>query len=419
MLGRLASLAEKGIVIGVRAKEAAKSRFEERALGHVEPKGRLFSRAKKAVKSGLKSAQRIEKIREKEDNQANSYAPENRTQVSASQIAKPKPWSENSRWRECALHSSAHRPDFPNNCFDLTIRPVMVRAGIMAHEPRQARIAGQAYVMLTPLCGAKGENMKMKSERRALDKIYKRRNRYEIPEWQRDEVWPVSKKQNLIDSILRDWKLPKFYFLKTNDNPESFDVVDGQQRLSAIFEYLDNELQLSPKSADKFGGSYYKDLSDAISDKFDDYEIEYDLIEEGTDEEVKEYFQRLQEGMQLTSSEKLNSMHSNVRDFAAEISSNQFFGERINVSNKRHGHFDIACKVIAIEIDGLDAGTRYEDIRTLFESYASLPNTAKEFARIRRALKLLCGHIPAKRNQASIESYSSIIYYLDFVHKGR
>ena len=30
--------------------------------------------------------------------------------------------------------------------------------------------------------------MKMGSEKRALDKIYKRRDRYEIPEWQRAEV---------------------------------------------------------------------------------------------------------------------------------------------------------------------------------------------------------------------------------------
>ena len=106
--------------------------------------------------------------------------------------------------------------------------------------------------------------MKMKSEKRALDKMYKRRNRYEIPEWQRGEVWPLSKKQNLIDSILREWKLPKFYFLKTNDEPETYDVVDGQQRLSSIFEFFDNELQLSPASTQKFGASYYKYLEDAI-----------------------------------------------------------------------------------------------------------------------------------------------------------
>jgi uncharacterized protein with ParB-like and HNH nuclease domain len=51
--------------------------------------------------------------------------------------------------------------------------------------------------------------MKMISQRRALDKIYKRRDRYDIPEWQRGEVWDTPKKQQLIDSILRGWRAPK------------------------------------------------------------------------------------------------------------------------------------------------------------------------------------------------------------------
>ena len=98
--------------------------------------------------------------------------------------------------------------------------------------------------------------MKMLSDKRAIDKIYKRRNRYEIPEWQRQEVWSQSKKQSLIDTILRGWKLPKFYFLKSSEDPEEFEVVDGQQRLVSIFEFFDNDLPLSPKSAEDFGVQY-------------------------------------------------------------------------------------------------------------------------------------------------------------------
>src|SRR5665647_2207735 len=92
-------------------------------------------------------------------------------------------------------------------------------------------------------------SMQMISEKRALDKIYKRRDRYEIPDWQRGEVWDTSKKQQLIDSILRNWKLPKFYFLRTSEEAEEFEVVDGQQRLLAIFEFFDNVLALAPASA--------------------------------------------------------------------------------------------------------------------------------------------------------------------------
>jgi len=154
--------------------------------------------------------------------------------------------------------------------------------------------------------------MKMTAQKRALDKIYKRRNRYEIPEWQRGKVWNRAKKQKLIDTILRGWKLPKFYFLKNSDNPEEFEVLDGQQRLTTIFEFFDDELPLSPSSAEEFGAELYTNLPSDVSDKFDDFEIEYDEIEDASEDEQREFFQRLQEGLPLTSSEKLNSAHSNL-----------------------------------------------------------------------------------------------------------
>ncbi|PYJ86443.1 MAG: hypothetical protein DME22_05285 [Verrucomicrobia bacterium] len=69
--------------------------------------------------------------------------------------------------------------------------------------------------------------MQMRAEKRALDKIYKRRDRYEIPDWQREEVWSDEKKRLLIDSILRGWKLPKFYFLKVSSDPDEYEVVDA------------------------------------------------------------------------------------------------------------------------------------------------------------------------------------------------
>lgn len=96
--------------------------------------------------------------------------------------------------------------------------------------------------------------MKMTSDRREIDKIFKRRNRYEIPDWQREgDLWDTAKKQALIDSILRGWKLPKFYFVKLSD--DQYLVEDGQQRLLAIYEFCDNQLSLSPASAKEFGGA--------------------------------------------------------------------------------------------------------------------------------------------------------------------
>ncbi len=227
--------------------------------------------------------------------------------------------------------------------------------------------------------------MKMQSKKRAIDKVYKRRDRYEIPEWQRQEVWSRSKKQNLIDSILRSWKLPKFYFLKLSDEAEEYEVVDGQQRLVTIFEFFDNELPLADDSAKEFGGTFYQDLPDKYTDTFDDYEIEFDEIADASDEEVKQFFQRLQDGLPLTSSEKLNSIHSKLRDFVMRQTKHSFF-KKVTASDKRYGHFDILAKTAAIEIDGVEVGLRYDDLRAVFESQAAFSSRSNLAKRITQAL---------------------------------
>lgn len=232
---------------------------------------------------------------------------------------------------------------------------------------------------------SRGKLMEMQSGRRAIDKIYKRRHRYEIPDWQRQEVWSRSKKQNLIDTILRGWKLPKFYFLKVSDDPETYEVVDGQQRLVTIWEFLGGELPLADRTAEEFKGRYYTDLPDNVADAFSDYEIEFDAIEDASEEDVKEFFQRLQEGLPLASAEKLNSIHSKLRDFVIKHTKHRFF-DKVSASDRRYGHFDILAKVAAIEIDGIEVGLRYDDLRAVFESQSEFSANSNVAKRIKSAL---------------------------------
>lgn len=253
--------------------------------------------------------------------------------------------------------------------------------------------------------------MKMDPAHRALDKIYKRRDRYEIPEWQRDEVWSEGKKQALIDSILRGWKLPKFYFNRTSDSPEAFEVVDGQQRLSTIFEFCDGTLSLSAKSAKEFGGAAYAELPDAHVDAFDDYEIEYDVITEATDKDLKDFFQRLQEGLQLTSSEKLNSVDSNLTDFSRKLAKHRFF-RKVWLKDTRKTYFDIASKVAAIEIDGIDVGLRYEDLKAVFEANATFSQQSNVAVRLQHTFDLLDRvfheRSPLLKNRSTVQSFATL-----------
>ena len=229
--------------------------------------------------------------------------------------------------------------------------------------------------------------MKMTPGRRALDKVYKRRDRYEVPEWQRGEVWDLSKKQQLIDSILRGWKLPKLYFVKTAAN--EYEVVDGQQRLTAIYEFFSNELPLDAKTTAEFGGPFYKDLPPKASDAFDDFEIEFDEIEAATEEELRQFFQRLQEGLPLTSSEKLNAVNSRLRDFCRSVARHAFMKDRIAVPDTRYAHFDIISKVAAVEIEGIGTGLRFDDLKEIFEAQSNFSSTSAVATRIKTALDFL------------------------------
>ena len=71
-----------------------------------------------------------------------------------------------------------------------------------------------------------------------------------LPPFQRTMVWDDKRKSKFIDSILRGLPMPSLFFYDDKKNigsvfSERYFVVDGYQRLTAIFEFLDNKLKLT------------------------------------------------------------------------------------------------------------------------------------------------------------------------------
>jgi hypothetical protein len=258
--------------------------------------------------------------------------------------------------------------------------------------------------------------MRMKSDKRELDKVFKRRDRYEIPDWQRDEVWDLPRKQALIDSILRGWRLPKFYFVASSAKPTSYEVVDGQQRLSTIFEFLSDELELSEETARKFGGNKYSELPDDVSDVVDDFEIDFDEIEDASDDELMEFFQRLQSGLQLNSSERLNAINSKLKTFCRKMANHDFFVKKVAFDNKRYAYFDVVAKVATLEVEGFGSGLRYSDVKSVFESQKNFSDKSQVAVRIKGALDFLASAIPDKspafRSRSVTQSFITMICHL-------
>lgn len=60
------------------------------------------------------------------------------------------------------------------------------------------------------------------------------------PDFQRNFIWPVNRQKELIKSLYRKFPLPLFYFAQKSDG--NLEVIDGQQRLTTIFGFLNPKL---------------------------------------------------------------------------------------------------------------------------------------------------------------------------------
>jgi hypothetical protein len=212
------------------------------------------------------------------------------------------------------------------------------------------------------------------------------------PDFQRPAVWGNSQKQLLIDTMLRDYDVPKLYWRKTGAKPDTYDVVDGQQRLRAIWDFFDGNFKL-PKDADpiegmKIAGCGYKDLPDELRMKFDVYALDVVVLEDTDDDEVREMFLRLQNGTSLKAQEKRNAYPGKMRNFVHELASHAFF-EKVGFANSRFTHDLIAAQMVCLELAGKPTNVKNADLNRMYKNYEGFDNKSAEAKSVLRVLKAL------------------------------
>src|SRR5689334_7354984 len=96
------------------------------------------------------------------------------------------------------------------------------------------------------------------------------------PQFQRNAVWPRAAKAYLIDTILNERPIPLLFFQRTTNaqtGRASYRVIDGQQRLRAIFEFMDGRFRLSETRSVTLKDKKYHDLPASAKDQI----LQYDL----------------------------------------------------------------------------------------------------------------------------------------------
>lgn len=129
-------------------------------------------------------------------------------------------------------------------------------------------------------------------------------------DFQREDVWNRERKAELIESVLMGLPLPIFYF--NQDKYGRLIVIDGRQRLTALFEYMDNKFPLNKlKVLEAENTKYFSELTPILKGRIEDYQIQAHVIMPPTPDRLKfDIFDRVNRGgMQLNKQEIRNALY--------------------------------------------------------------------------------------------------------------
>lgn len=137
------------------------------------------------------------------------------------------------------------------------------------------------------------------------------------PDFQRNEVWGARQKSELIESILMGIPLPLIY-LKEDSKGVSV-IVDGRQRLSTLFNFMNNDFALQNlRILKELNGSYFsketrnsKMLNPAQQSKIEDCSLTLHVIKPPTKDRVTfDLFDRVNRGgTRLNNQEMRNAIY--------------------------------------------------------------------------------------------------------------
>jgi len=162
------------------------------------------------------------------------------------------------------------------------------------------------------------------------------------PDYQRRRRWDNATKSRLIESLILNIPIPIIYIsldfdVDTETEDARYSVIDGQQRLFAIYSYFSNQFKLEGlKSLSLLNGLFYKDLPVFLIRRLEERTIKCLRIDSTIDPQVKiDIFERLNSGsVRLESQELRNAVYRGpFNDVCKELSQNSNFRALLQIDD--------------------------------------------------------------------------------------
>lgn len=198
------------------------------------------------------------------------------------------------------------------------------------------------------------------------------------PLWQRGPAWREPRQVLLIDSILRGMDIPKIYLRKMPPRGgHTYDAVDGQQRLRAIWLFAENALALThPETLNPIGAvpiadQRLSDLPKDIQQRFTTFQVSVAEIVEADNNEVTHLFSRLQMGVPLNPAELRNAQLGPMRHTIDALATGHIFFTESRIPESRYKRQDYAAHVLAMAAYGGMQDLKAPTLRAMNAEYGA------------------------------------------------
>ncbi|KZT62016.1 hypothetical protein CALCODRAFT_479498 [Calocera cornea HHB12733] len=187
------------------------------------------------------------------------------------------------------------------------------------------------------------------------------------PEYQREVVWPEKKQMMLIDSMLNNFYIPAVIFSVRRewDEDRGMEIerrvcMDGKQRLTSMVRFMEGLIPYVHSNGTKywynlpFGQDNKRNqpLPDRLKKEFAQKPISCIQYQDIDEDNEREIFRRVQLGVALSASEKLQGITSPFADFVRQLQKQYVDGENtlgdsINWQKKRGVDFACCAQILA------------------------------------------------------------------------
>ncbi len=168
--------------------------------------------------------------------------------------------------------------------------------------------------------------------------IYKRNLLNLDPPYQRRSVWNQNFKDFFIDTLLLNYPAPALFIYEeiSQSGIAKYNVVDGKQRLSTIFDFVENKFPISESaSLSELRGKYFDEIDNELKIKFWNYSFLVEYLPSSDESIINNIFDRINRNVaRLTSQELRHAKYSGV--FISTVEEiTDIINERFNYSIPR------------------------------------------------------------------------------------